>query len=93
MRSENRKHGLAQTYLAAFADSKRLFIYLYIIMKKKLLKSLLLFSALVVGNSNVWAEDYSHTYNYSDLRSMISGNYADDSSYWRIPETAGNDKI
>lgn len=35
-------------------------------------------------------EDYSVTYNYSDLGSMLSGNYTDASSYWKVPGTAGN---
>ena len=60
-------------------------------MKQKLLlNSMLLLCALVAGSSNVWADDYDVTYNYSALSSMISGSYSDASSYWKVPETAGN---
>ena len=51
---------------------------------------MLLLCALIAGNGSVWADNYSVTYNYSDLKNMLSGNYADASSYWKVPETAGN---
>lgn len=35
-------------------------------------------------------ENYSVTYNYSDLGDMLSGSYLDASSYWKVPETSGN---
>ena len=38
----------------------------------------------------MWATDYSKTYSKSDLSGMISGNYTDATSYWKVPGTAGN---
>ena len=60
-------------------------------MKQKLLlKTMLLLFALIAGSSSVWADDYDVTYNYSDLKDMLSGNYTDASTYWKVPGTAGN---
>lgn len=60
-------------------------------MKKTLLtKIMLLLCALVAGSSSVWADDYDVTYNYSALKDMLSGDYTDASSYWKVPGTAGN---
>ena len=55
-----------------------------------LLKTFLLLCALIVGSTCAWADDYDVTYNYSDLGDMLSGNYTDASSYWKVPGTAGN---
>ena len=43
-----------------------------------------------VFTGSAWATDYSETYNYSALSGMLSGNYDDASSYWKVPGTAGN---
>ena len=60
-------------------------------MKKALLtKLMLLLCALIAGSSSAWADDYNVTYAYSDLGSMLSGDYLDASSYWKVPQTAGN---
>ena len=45
---------------------------------------------LLAVMGNVWAEDYDVTYDYSALGNMLNGNYADATSYWKVPETAGN---
>ena len=64
-------------------------------MKQNLLQSLRLRFALLVallcslGTGTAWATDYSETYNYSALSGMLSGNYDDASSYWKVPGTAG----
>ena len=57
-------------------------------MKKKLRLMMTMLLLAVMGN--VCAEDYDVTYDYSALRNMLNGNYADATSYWKVPETAGN---
>lgn len=57
-------------------------------MKSKL--RLLFTMLLMVVMGNVCAEDYDVTYDYSALGNMLNGNYADATSYWKVPETAGN---
>ena len=38
----------------------------------------------------VWGADYTQTFVYNDLGSMLSGSYLDATSYWKVPETSGN---
>ena len=65
-------------------------------MKQKLLSSIKLRAMMLVAilcavfTGSAWATDYSETYNYSALSGMLSGNYDDASSYWKVPGTAGN---
>ena len=48
----------------------------------------LFFIALLAAN--MWGADFSKTYNYADLGEILDGDYLDASSYWKVPETAGN---
>ena len=44
-------------------------------------------SMIAVGQTR---ETHNVTYSYSDLKDMLSGSYADASTYWKVPGTAGN---
>lgn len=50
----------------------------------------ILFVFLTLCCSSVWGADYTQTFVYSDLGSMLSGSYLDATSYWKVPETSGN---
>ena len=39
---------------------------------------------------NAAVEEYSESYNYSALENMLSGNYEDAKTYWKVPRAAGN---
>lgn len=60
-------------------------------MKKiYLFKTLLLLCALMAGSGSAWADKFNFTYDYSRLKNMLSGSFADASSYWKVPASSGN---
>ncbi len=51
-------------------------------MKKLLLKSMLLLSALIVGSGNSWADDFSTTYSYGGTN-WTRTNFSDEGDYYK----------
>ena len=55
--------------------------------------ALLTFLAVPLGMWGQTRESYNVTYSYDDLGDMLYGSYLDASSYWKVPETSGNNAI
>ena len=55
--------------------------------------ALLTFLAVPMGMWGQTRESYNVTYSYDDLGDMLYGSYLDASSYWKVPETSGNNAI
>ena len=55
--------------------------------------ALLAFLAIPMGVWGQTRESYNVTYSYSDLGDMLYGSYLDASSYWKVPETSGNNAL
>ncbi|MBO7138541.1 MAG: InlB B-repeat-containing protein, partial [Bacteroidaceae bacterium] len=68
-------------------------------MKQKLLNKLWLRVGMIVAvmttalAGTVKAESYEKDFSNDDLEDMLYGSYLDASSYWKVPETAGNTAI
>ena len=55
--------------------------------------ALLVSLAIPMGMWGQTRESYNVTYDYSDLGDMLYGSYLDASSYWKVPESSGNNAL
>ncbi len=55
--------------------------------------ALLVSLAFPMGMWGQTRESYNVTYDYSDLGDMLYGSYLDASSYWKVPESSGNNAL